>query len=109
MVTAEVIGYQLNLSLLARLASMGPRLVTAEVTDKAIAERTLKAASMGPRLVTAEVVLGALEGSMLVSASMGPRLVTAEVRPRGAPRSALKILLQWGRGWLPRKSIHPTL
>ena len=87
---------------------------------------------MGPRLVTAEVPeAGMLEAHHDFIASMGPRLVTAEVYGRRARREARSDRfngaavgyrgshtrprknsgksgsLQWGRGWLPRKSRTP--
>ena len=81
-------------------------MVTAEVAVFEHEAQLYSAASMGPRLVTAEVTPNEAAILALDYASMGPRLVTAEVPPGQTSYSSKTLTLQWGRGWLPRKSLH---
>ena len=55
-------------------------------------------------MVTAEVVCARHRQLDNREASMGPRLVTAEVTISSLNTPTARGLLQWGRGWLPRKS-----
>ena len=86
----------------ASVASMGPRLFTAEGSDVVSSPAKGVSASMGPRLFTAEGSSKPDAQHISAPASMGPRLFTAE-GVESYHRSHVPKSLQWGRGCSPRK------